>query len=47
MVRPKKNVFPMDRINKEILSSPCFRNIRALHGEKGYWKFCNSKITPI
>ena len=47
MVRPKKKIHPMDRINKGILTSPCFKHVRALHGEKGYWKFVTEKITPI
>lgn len=47
LVRPKRKIDPMDRINKEILTSPCFKRIRAQHGEEGYWKFMKDKITPI
>jgi len=32
MVRPKRNVNPMDRIKKEILESECFNEVREIHG---------------
>jgi fatty acyl-CoA reductase len=47
MVRPKRKIHPMARIRTEMLTSPCFKKIRAHYGEEGFWKFVNSKITPI
>ena len=32
MVRPKRNVNPMDRIKKEILESECFNEVREIYG---------------
>ena len=47
MVRPKRKVDPMDRINKEIITSPCFKELKSKYGEEGWFKFANEKITAI
>ena len=45
MVRPKRNVKPMDRIKNEILSSPCFDELKSLHAD--FMEFAQSKIVPV
>ena len=48
MVRPKRNVNPMDRIKKEILESECFHEVREIHGShQKFIEFAESKIYPI
>jgi len=34
MVRPKKNVDPMSRVEKEILNAECFKRLWEIHGSK-------------
>lgn len=47
MVRPKKKVTPMSRIEKEVLTSQCFDRLVATMGKKEFRTFAKSKIVPI
>lgn len=47
MVRPKRKVTPMSRIEKEILTSQCFDRVIKSMGQKEFKEFARSKIIPI
>lgn len=47
MVRPKRKVTPMARIEKEILTSQCFDKLVESMGQKEFQAFARSKIIPI
>lgn len=45
LVRPKKNQTPQDRLNKEVLSSPCFQPLRDAVGD-AEWKRRAALVVP-
>jgi hypothetical protein len=45
LVRPKRNVLPLDRVKNEILSSHCFSVIKKKN--PNFMKFIESKIIAI
>jgi thioester reductase-like protein len=48
LVRPKRRVDPMDRVRKEILTSPCFKKLWEIYGgELEFQEFAVSKIVPV
>mmetsp|Transcript_3084 Transcript_3084/g.4725 ORF Transcript_3084/g.4725 Transcript_3084/m.4725 type:complete len:88 (-) Transcript_3084:3290-3553(-) len=36
LIRGKKNLSPMDRLNKDVFSGICFNRLRKTHGEKEF-----------
>ena len=47
MVRPKRKVDPMKRVEKDILKSRCFKRMVDTIGEDQFMDFAKSKIHPI
>lgn len=47
MVRPKRKVTPMARIEREILTSQCFDKLVETMGKKEFQAFARSKIVPV
>lgn len=46
LVRTKKGQNPVDRLNKEVLSSPCFEPLKKALGDEE-WKRRSSKVVPV
>ena len=47
MVRPKRNMKPMQRVKDQILNSECFELLRKQMGPREFIEFAQSKIVPI